>query len=338
MPRQNLERGITQVKTTVLRRRYAPAAAVLSLSIALTSCGNTDEEGNPESGSGGEGGGDLSGEVVIDGSSTVEPLSSVAAELFQGENPDVQVTVGTSGTGGGFEKFCVGETDISNASRVIAEEEAAICEETGVEYAELGVANDGLSVVVNPENDWVDCLTVEELNAIWDQGSTLDNWSQVREGFPDVPLELFGPGTDSGTFDYFTDAINGEEGRSRSDYGASEDDNVIVQGVEGNEGGMGYFGLSYVEENEGAVLAVPIDGGDGCVEPSTETVQDGSYTPLGRQLFIYPAAESLERPEVQAFVDFYIANQAEIAEAALFVPLTEEQVSEVESRIEELLG
>ncbi len=336
MPRQNLERGITQVKTTVLRRRYAPAAAVLSLSIALAACGNTDEEGNPESGSGGEG--DLSGEVVIDGSSTVEPLSSVAAELFQGENPDVQVTVGTSGTGGGFEKFCQGETDISNASRVIAEDEVAACKKEGIEYAELAVANDGLAVAVNPENDWADCLPVDELNAIWDQGSTIDNWSQVRDGFPDVPLDLFGPGTDSGTFDYFTEAINGEEGRSRTDFGASEDDNVIVQGVQGSEGGMGYFGLSFVEENEGSIRAVPVDGGDGCVEPSIETVQDGSYAPLGRELFIYPNRESLQRPEVQAFVDFYIANQAEIAEAALFVPLTEEQVSEVESTVEELLA
>ena len=321
------------MNTSTLRRRTLPAAAVLSLSLALSACGNTDESG---SASGGDG--ELSGEIVIDGSSTVEPLSSVAAELFQTENPGVQVTVGTSGTGGGFEKFCNGETDISNASRAIADDEVAACGENGVEFAELGVANDGLSVVVNPNNDWADCLTVEELNAIWDEGSTIDNWSQVREGFPDEPLELFGAGTDSGTFDYFTDAINGEEGRSRTDYGASEDDNVTVQGIEGADGAMGYFGLSYVEENEGRVKPLAVDGGDGCVEPSTETVQDGSYTPLGRQLFIYPSAEALQRPEVQAFVDFYVENQAEIAEAALFVPLTDEQVTEVESRVTELAG
>lgn len=324
------------MKTSTLRRRFAPVAAVLSLSLALSACGNTDESGNPTAGGGEDG--ELSGQVVVDGSSTVEPLSSAAAELFQAENPGVQVTVGTSGTGGGFEKFCRGETDISNASRVIGEDEIATCEENGVEFAELSVANDGLSVVVNPEADWVDCLTVEELNAIWDEGSTIDNWSQVRDGFPDVPLELYGAGTDSGTFDYFTEAINGEEGRSRSDYGASEDDNVTVQGVEGSEGGMGYFGFSYVEENAGRVKPLAIDGGDGCVEPSTETVQDGSYTPLGRQIYIYPSAEALERPEVQAFVDFYISNQAEIAEAALFIPLTEEQVSEVEARVEELVS
>ena len=325
------------MKTSTLRRRFMPVAAVLSLSLALSACGNTDEGGNPTAGSG-DGGDELTGEVVIDGSSTVEPLSSAAAELFQAEHPGVQVTVGTSGTGGGFEKFCRGETDISNASRVIGEDEIATCGENGIEFAELGVANDGLSVVVNPENDWADCLTVEELNAIWDEGSTLDNWSQVRDGFPDVPLELFGAGTDSGTFDYFTDAINGEEGRSRSDYGASEDDNITVQGVEGSAGGMGYFGYSYVEENEGRVVPLAIDGGDGCVDPSAETVQDGSYTPLGREIFIYPKAEALERPEVQAFVDFYIENQAEIAEAALFIPLTDEQVSEVQAKVEELQG
>jgi phosphate transport system substrate-binding protein len=326
------------LKTSTLRRRSVPAAAVLSLALVLAACGNTDESGNPTTGSGDEGGEELSGQVVIDGSSTVEPLSAAAAELFQQENPGVQVTVGTSGTGGGFEKFCRGETDISNASRTIAEDEIATCEEAGIEFAELGVANDALSVVVNPDNDWADCLTVEELNAIWDEGSTVDNWSQVRDGFPDVPLELFGPGTDSGTFDYFTDAINGDEGVSRSDYGASEDDNVIVQGVEGGEGAMGYFGFSYVEENEGRVKPLAVDGGDGCVEPSTEAVQDGSYTPLGRELFIYPSAQALERPEVAAFVDFYIDNQAEIAEAALFIPLTDEQVSEVESRVQELQG
>jgi phosphate transport system substrate-binding protein len=326
------------LKTSTLRRGPVPAAAVLSLALVLAACGNTDESGNPIAGSGDEGGDELSGEVVIDGSSTVEPLSAAAAELFQQENPGVQVTVGTSGTGGGFEKFCRGETDISNASRTIAEDEITTCEDAGIEFAELGVANDALSVVVNPDNDWADCLTVEELNAIWDEGSTIDNWSQVRDGFPDVPLELFGPGTDSGTFDYFTDAINGDEGVSRSDYGASEDDNVIVQGVEGAEGAMGYFGFSYVEENEGRVTPLAIDGGDGCVEPSTEAVQDGSYSPLGRELFIYPSAQALERPEVAAFVDFYIENQAEIAEAALFIPLTDEQVSEVESEVQELQG
>jgi phosphate transport system substrate-binding protein len=326
------------LKTSTLRRRALPAAAVLSVALVVAACGNTDENGNPTAGSGDEGGEELTGEVVIDGSSTVEPLSAAAAELFQQENPGVQVTVGTSGTGGGFEKFCRGETDISNASRTIAEDEVAACEEAGIEFAELGVANDALSVVVNPDNDWADCLTVDELNAIWDEGSTIDNWSQVRDGFPDVPLELFGPGTDSGTFDYFTDAINGDEGVSRSDYGASEDDNVIVQGVEGGEGAMGYFGFSYVEENEGRVKPLAVDGGDGCVEPSTEAVQDGTYTPLGRELFIYPSAQALERPEVAAFVDFYIENQAEIAEAALFIPLTDEQVSDVESKVQELQG
>jgi phosphate transport system substrate-binding protein len=307
----------------------------VAAALILAACGNADADG----GDGGNGdGGDTSGSVFVSGSSTVEPITALVAEMFAEEIGDFDYTVEGPGTGDGFALFCNGETDISDASRAISEEEIAACEEAGIEFAELGVANDGLSVVVNPEADWVDCLTVEELNAIWDEGSTVDNWSQVRDGFPDVPLELYGAGTDSGTFDYFTDAINGEEGRSRSDYGASEDDNVTVQGVEGAEGGMGYFGFSYVEENEGRVKPLAIDGGDGCVEPSTESVQDGSYTPLGRQLFIYPSAQALERPEVQAFVDFYVENQAEIAEAALFIPLTDEQVSEVETKVEELQG
>jgi phosphate transport system substrate-binding protein len=242
----------------------------------------------------------------------------------------VQITVGTSGTGGGFEKFCNGETDISDASRPIDPEdpaEAPNCEANGIEYAELQVANDGLSVVVNPANDWAECLTVEQLKTIWEPAAegTITNWNQVDPSFPDVPLELFGAGTDSGTFDYFTDAINGEEGASRTDYTATEDDNVTVTGVAGSEGGIGYFGLSYYEENSDQLKAVEVDGGDGCVAPSAETVQDGTYTPLSRPLFIYPTQELLGRPEGAAFVEYYLDNATSIAEAALFVPLTEEQ-------------
>jgi len=325
--------------------RWAAIAASLALGLGLVACGE-DEEGETSGGNtaqqtqegGNDGGQNLSGTIRIDGSSTVAPLSEAAAELFQAENPNVRVTVGTSGTGGGFEKFCAGETDISNASRAIEEEEETACQEAGVRYEEIQVANDGLAVVVNPENDWAQCLTTAQLKKIWDRGSKVSNWNQVDPKFPDEELRLFGAGTDSGTFDYFTDAINGEEGRSRSDYQASEDDNVTVQGVQGARGAMGYFGLSYVEQNEGKIKAIEVDGGDGCVAPSTETVQSGDYKPLGRPLFIYPSQRALERPEARAFVQFYLENQAKITEQALFVPMTEEQLAESQQKVQALAG
>jgi len=311
------------------------AAVATGLALLLAACGGDDA--GADNGSDG-GGSDLSGTIQIDGSSTVAPLSEAAAELFQEENSGVNVVVGTSGTGGGFEKFCAGETDISDASRPIKDEEAAICESNGIAFEEITVANDGIAIVVNPENDWAECLTVEQLNKIWGPESTVKSWKDVDPSFPDEPLTLFGPGTDSGTFDYFTDEINGEEGASRTDYQPSEDDNVIVQGVQGSKGAMGYFGLSYVEENEGAVKAIEVDGGDGCVAPSTETVLDGTYKPLGRPLFIYPSDKALERPEVQAFLDFYIENSDDIAEQALYVPLSDEQREEAKSKIESLVS
>ncbi len=310
----------------------------LAVTLLATACGNSGQGNSGGNGSGAAGGQELSGDIRIDGSSTVAPLSTVAAELFQEEHPDVRVTVGTSGTGGGFEKFCNGETDISDASRAIKDDEVAACEANGIEFEEITVANDGLSVVVNPANDWVECLTVEELNAIWAPGSTVNNWSQVRPGFPDVELKLFGAGTDSGTFDYFTEAINGEEGASRSDYAQTEDDNITVQGVSGTPGGLGYFGLSYLEENAGAVKGVAIDGGEGCVEPNIETVQSGEYQPLGRELFIYPSGQALQRPEVLAFLEFYMEENNAITEEALFVPLTEEQLQEARTKVDTLAG
>ena len=247
-------------------------------------------------------GGDLSGRIEADGSSTVGPYTTAAAERFQQQESGVQITVGVSGTGGGFERFCRGETDLSNASRPIKDEEAEICADNGVEPVEFQVANDALTVVVNPENDWANCLTVEQLNKIWAPGSKVSNWSQVDSSFPDQELKLFGAGTDSGTFDYFTDVINGEEGASRSDYSATEDDNVTVTGVSGDKGALGYFGFSYFEENQDTLKALEIDGGAGCVAPSVETAQDGTYTPLSRPLFVYAKKESLARPEVEAFI------------------------------------
>lgn len=320
-------------------KRGRIAAAATGLALVLAACGGADAGGSSDSGAGsGKSGGGLSGTIQIDGSSTVAPLSEAAAELFQEENPDVRVVVGTSGTGGGFSKFCAGETDISDASRPIKDEEAALCEENGISFEEITVANDGLAVVVSTENDFAECLTVEQLNAIWEPDSTVNNWNQVDPSFPDVPLALFGPGTDSGTFDYFTDEINGESGASRTDFQPSEDDNFIVQGVQAARGGMGYFGLSYVLENEGAVKALQIDGGEGCVEPNAETVIDGDYTPLGRPLFIYASDTAIARPEVAAFLEFYIENDTDIAEQALFIGLSDEQRTESEQKVASLQG
>ena len=272
------------------------------------------------------GGGDSSGGVITaDGSSTVGPFTTKAAEDFKAQGGG-DVTVGISGTGGGFERFCAGETDISNASRPIKDEEAAICADNGVEYVELRVATDALTNVVNSENDWVTCLTVEQLNTIWKPGSTASNWNQVDPSYPDVPLKLYGAGTDSGTFDYFTEAINGEEGASRSDFSATEDDNVTVQGVSGDRGALGYFGFSYFEENQDTLKALEVDGGSGCVAPSVAAAQDGSYTPLSRPLFMYVKLSALENTELADFVRFTLENAAAIAEEAQFVPLNQQQI------------
>jgi phosphate transport system substrate-binding protein len=277
----------------------------------------------------------LSGRVQADGSSTVAPLVTLAAERFRKQEPGVKITVGVSGTGGGFERFCAGETDLADASRPIKDEEKAACDEKRIQLRELQVANDGLTVVVSPDNDWVDCLTVDQLKKIWEPGSKVKSWKDVDDSFPDEKLQLFGPGTDSGTFDYFTDAIVGEEGASRSDYSATEDDNVIVNGVSSGKGALGYLGLSYVEQNKGKLKAVPVDGGDGCVAPSAETVQDGSYKPLSRPLFVYVGADTLEeRLEVTEFLTFMIENQSALAQAALFVPMTDEQASKSLTAVE----
>jgi phosphate transport system substrate-binding protein len=310
------------------------AAAVLALGVAA--CGD-DEESGGSSGNGQN----LSGTIRIDGSSTVAPLSESAAELFQQQNNGVRVAVGTSGTGGGFEKFCRGETDISDASRKIEEDEVQACKAKGIEFEEVTVANDALSVVVNPENDWAQCLTIEQLSKIWDRGSEVDNWNQVDPKFPDQKIELYGPGTDSGTFDYFTEAVNGEEGRQRTDYNnIGEDDNAVITGVGGDKGASGYVPLSFVKENQGRIKAVQVKNPDTgqCVEPSDATVQDGSYKPLGRPLFIYPSDKALQRPEVQAFLDFYVSNNDEITQRATFIPLTEEQKAESQQEIERLKG
>ena len=323
------------IVTTSVRGRIGVLLAATAL--ALTACGGDDTAaGGTDAGAGGEQQQELSGSVKVDGSSTVAPLSTAAAELYAEEQPKVRVTVGTSGTGGGFEKFCNGETDISNASRAIKDEEIKACETKGVTYEEFQVANDALTVVVNKDNDWAQCLTVDQLKTMWATDSKVTNWNQVDPKFPNEPLKLFGPGTDSGTFDYFTAEINGEEGASRKDYQPSEDDNVTVTGVSGSKGGLGYFGFSYFEENQDKLKAVQIDGGKGCVTPSVETAQDGSYTPLARPLYVYPAVKSLSRPEVENFVEYYVENADAIAKDAKFVPLNTEQAAELKKDLEAL--
>jgi phosphate transport system substrate-binding protein len=322
------------------RETAVKIALLLGVLIALAGCGGgrggDDEAAGTTTIS--TGGGDLSGRIEADGSSTVGPYTTAAAERFQAEQPDVQVTVGVSGTGGGFERFCRDETDLSNASRPIKDEEATICEDAGVEFVEFQVANDALTVVTNKDNDWVDCLTTAQLKKIWEPGSKVKSWKDVDPSFPDEKVSLFGPGTDSGTFDYFTGEINGEEGASRSDYAASEDDNNTVTGVSGEKGGLGYFGFSYFEENQDTLTALEIDGGDGCVAPSVETAQKGTYKPLSRPLFIYVKKEALSRPEVAAFLRYILDNEQAIAEASQFVPLTDEQLTKAETDLDAATG
>lgn len=322
-------------KSSIVGIGVATAISALLLTGCATQTAPTPEaSGEPAAAA-------LSGTVAADGSSTVAPLTEAAADLYRDVEPGVQVTVATSGTGGGFKTFCAGETDISDASRPIKDEEAELCASAGIEFTEIVISNDGLSVVVNPENDWAQCLTVEQLNTMWapESEGVVTNWNQIDPSFPDVPLTLYGAGTDSGTFDYFTAEINGEEGATRADYSPSEDDNVTVQGVSGEIGAVGYFGLSYLIENEGVIRGVEIDGGDGCVAASTETVQDGTYTPLGRPLFIYVNnAHYAEKPELRSFIDFFVENAVAIAEDALFVPLTPDQVQVAQEELASLVG
>jgi phosphate transport system substrate-binding protein len=253
----------------------------------------------------------LSGTITIDGSSTVYPITLAVAEDFQKANTGVKVTVAFAGTGGGFKKFCNGETDMNDASRPIKADDAGegvACKAKKIDYLELGIATDALSVVVNKDNGWAKCLTKDQLKKIWDQASAVSKWSDVDPSFPAEPINLFGPGADSGTFDYFTEAINGKAKQSRSDYTQSEDDNALVTGVAGDKNALGYFGFAYLEENLDKIKAVEVDGGAGCVAPSAESVNGGTYKPLARPLFIYPSKSALKRPEFAAFVQFYLDN------------------------------
>jgi phosphate transport system substrate-binding protein len=298
------------------------AAFAGTLSLGVAACGGDNNGGS----------GSLSGTIRVDGSSTVGPLTSAIAEEFQKENPDVKVSVGTSGTGGGFEKFCAGETDINDASRPIEPDEQQACDAKGITTSDVQVANDAITVMINNDNP-VTCMSVDQLKQVWDRGSTVNSWSQIKGLQPpyDQSLDLFGPGTTSGTFDFFTEAINGEEDRSRTNYNnVGEDDNQTVRGVEGSPGGMGYAGYSYYVENQGSLKALQIKNPDSgqCVGPSKTTVQDGSYAPLSRPLFVYPADAAAQRPEVKAFLEFYLDNVNTISGQAGFIEMTSDQLSQ----------
>ena len=324
------------------KMRYVYSVSLLALSIGLAACGGgtTTTTDAPAADGAETASSGAAGDILIDGSSTVFPIAEAMSEEFSNANPDANVTVGISGSGGGFKKFCAGETDISNASRPIKDEEVAACEEAGIEFIEVPVAFDGLTVVTNQENDWAQCLTIDQLNTMWSPESEgqIDNWNQVDSSFPDQALVLYGPGTDSGTFDYFTDEVNGEEGASRGDYTASEDDNVIVQGVTGDSGAIGYFGYAYFEENSGSLKAIEIENEAGeCVAPSRDTIADGSYNPMARPLFFYVKKEAYDTKEqVKAFVDFMLAPEnGELVADAGYVTLPDSILANSRTRVEE---
>lgn len=312
-----------------IRRGIVPGIAALALT--LTACAGEEETtGTDGTGSGANAGATVdttvTGDVIVDGSSTVYPMSTAAFELMKAEGAAIEVSVAESGTGGGFEKFCAGDTDISDASRPIKEdEEVPVCAENGVEYTELLVATDALTVAVHPDLA-VDCLTVDQLKELFGPGSKVNNWNQLDPSFPDQKIAGFVPGTDSGTYDYMAaDVVEDESETLREDFESSEDDNVLVQGISGTKGGVGFFGYSYYEENADKLKALQIDSGAGCVAPSAETAQDGTYTPLARPLFIYVNNKSYaDEAAVKSYVDYYIANLADIAEGALFIPLNDE--------------
>jgi len=301
---------------------------LFGIGIFIGACSQDEGNTGAEQGTAG-----LSGTVSLDGSSTVYPISEAVAEEFGAIAPRVRVTVGVSGTGGGFKKFLAKEIDINDASRTIKDSEAQEAMANGINYLEIPVAYDGLSIVVNPQNDWVDSITVEELQLIWQPGSVVDTWNDIRPNWPDAPIRLYGPGTDSGTFDYFTEAINGESGASRPDYTASEDDNVLVQGISGDEYALGFFGYAYYIENQDKLKVLPVDGGNGPVAPSAVTINDGTYSPLSRPIFIYLNTDSLARPEVRTFVDFYIDNAGALANEVGYIELRADQYQESREKI-----
>jgi len=302
--------------------RWLTIAICALFSLGAAACGEEEKKGG-----GGSGGGDLKGTIAIDGSSTVQPFAQAALELFQEENPDVRITVGGAGTGDGFEKFCRGELDIADASRAIEDEETDACKKAGVAPAELQVANDGIAVVSNKGLP-VKCMKTEQLKELFAPKSKVKNYSELGSGLPSKPVSLFSPGEESGTFDFFTETVLETDKEQRQEkVQTSPDDNVLVTGVSGESNALGYFGFSFYEQNKDKLGLVEVDGGSGCVAPSTATIQDGSYKPLSRPLFMYPSAKSIKKPQVKAFLDFVVKNQDKISTAAKIVPMTSEQAT-----------
>jgi phosphate transport system substrate-binding protein len=348
-----LSRHIQEEKT--LKTKLTAMAAMLAASaLVLAGCASESSTTTPDATSTGSTGGStqteeageqLTGSVLIDGSSTVGPLSEVAAELFQNANPGVRVTVAISGTGGGFKKFCAGETDGNNSSRPIKAEEIETCEQNGIAYGDVQVANDALSIIVNKNNP-LQCLSVAQVSQVWNDGSTVTRWGDIDglpaglpEDFLNERIQLFGPGTDSGTFDFFTEVINGKSGQIRNDYiNIGEEDLAAVKGVEGSIRSMGFIPFAYYQEFLGEVKGLAIDNGSGCIEPTPENVLSGVYAPLGRPLFVYASDTALARPEVIAFFEFYIANAEEIARLAGFVPMSPAQIEAAKARVNQLAG
>jgi phosphate transport system substrate-binding protein len=320
---------------TIMNSTYRHAFQIVALATALATaaCGG--------GGRGTESSEGLSSQVITaDGSSTVFPVTEAVAEEFQRAHQGTRVTVGSSGTGGGFQKFCRGEVDIADASRPIKATEADECRKAGVEYIELPVGYDGLAVVVHPNNTWAPSMTVAELKKLWEPAAQgkVTRWNHIRADWPDREIHLFGAGVDSGTFDYFTEAIVGKAQQSRGDYTSSEDDNVIVQGVSGDESALGFFGYAYYEQNRDKLKLVAVDdvndsNGKGPVLPSPETVKDGTYTPLSRPIFIYPAVKSLQRPEVKSFVDFYLSKGVPLVREVGYIPLTDKEYELIRGRL-----
>lgn len=291
---------------------------LISLAFVLFACGSKSTTENEAA---------LSGEIKVDGSSTVYPITEALAEEFRVEHPDIRVTVGISGTGGGFKKFGRGEIDINDASRPIKSEEAEVCRENKIDYVALKIAYDGLAVIVNKENTWVENITVEELKKMWEPAAQekITKWSQIRSGWPDEEFHLYGPGVASGTYDYFTEVVVGKSGSSRGDYTASEDDNVLVQGIKGDKNAIGFFGYAYFTENQESLKLVAVDNGKGGVLPDPKAISNGTYTPLSRPVFIYVSRVAAARPEVTAFVNFYLENALEIVPDVGYVPLPQEE-------------
>jgi phosphate transport system substrate-binding protein len=308
--------------------KWLALACTCLLALGVAACGDDDDS------NGGAGGGaDLAGNIRIDGSSTVQPFAEAAAELFEEENPNVKTTVGGAGTGDGFEKFCRGETQIADASRPIEDDEKKLCRSGNVTPTEVQVANDGITVVTNKDFP-VDCLTTAQLKEVFAPKATVTNLNDVDSELPDRRLALFTPGTESGTYDFFTEQINGEEGVQRTKgIQTSADDNVLVTGVSGEDGGLGYFGFSFYDANKDELNAVKVDGGGGCIEPTAKTIQDGTYKPLARPLFMYPSKEALAKPEVKAFMDFVVDNHERIAKAAKIVPMSAGQAGKAKSAV-----